>query len=296
VLTAHVPVPTNLSRAMSRVAEALRRHAPSRVRFVERPAAADVALLHVIGPDALSYRSPARATVAMQYCYKTAGGTRDEWREWWGRQGAVMSYYDLSADVPAGTPFVHAPLGVDRSVFFERRGRARAQLVTSGYVSAPGAEAIREAAEAAAMCGVPTFHLGPRLPEGMQAAPAGWRSGLGIPDDALAREYSAALWVSGLRHVEGFEMPAAEGLMCGARPVMFDRPEARAWFGEHAVFVPECSGAELVGALAEVFSRPPEPVDAAERRAAAARFDWAAIAARFWEAAIGAAVREGAAA
>lgn len=287
-IACHLPEPANMSQAMVRVARWLRAHAPACVRFVPAPEGADLAVLHVIGSDALSYESPARATAVIQYCMKTAGGTREQWAAWWRRQGMVASYYDLSADVPEGTPFVHVPLGVDARTFRPIGDARRDAVMTSGYVAGPGAEAIEEAAIAAAVAGLRTFHLGPR-PTGMGRPPARWRSAHGIPDGELALELSGCLWASGLRFVEGFELPALEGLMCGARPVMFDRPEARRWFDGHAVFVPERSGAELVGILSAVFSRPPAPVTPAERAEAARKFDWAGVAGRFWDAAVWAA-------
>ncbi|HXU02789.1 MAG TPA: hypothetical protein VN903_17610, partial [Polyangia bacterium] len=69
----------------------------------------------------------------------------------------------------------------------------------------------------------------------------------------------------------------------GARPVMFDRPDARHWLGDHAEYIPEGSHAEVVTALAHLVSRPYRPVTPAESAWATATFDWRTIIGGFWE-------------
>lgn len=272
-------VPTGLhSRAMIRVADALMKFAPEGITFVGRPVNADVQVLHVVGPDVLQSTWP-REYVVIQYCYQTAGGSLSEWQEFWSKARFVWSYYDLDV---VGTPFYHAPLGV-RNEIFKMNESIRKAVMTSGFVTGPGAEPIEDVACAAEDLGLPIIHLGPNSIEGMKYYPKNFKAYLDIPDRTLVELYNQSLWVSGMRYVEGFEMPVIEGLACGARPICFDRPDMRKWYNGHAVFVPETSGKLLQGVLKEVMQSPPQPVTHAEREGVIAQFSWPEIAHGFWQ-------------
>lgn len=272
------------SRAMHRVAAALRRHAPPNVEVVRRRAAADLQVLHAIGP---LLPAPDKPYAIIQYCLTTAEGWDErEWRHAWTEARLVWSYYDLADRMPSGARFYFAPLGVD-AVFAagpRRTGNGRdVGVVTSGYVSGAGAEAIEEVAEAARRLGLRVFHLGPKRPEGMaERMEKTWVSGEDIEDEELALWYSRARWVSGLRHGEGYELPVIEGLACGARPIVFDRPDMRRWYDGLATLVPECSGGALVEALVEVLAQGPLLVAEWEREEVVRTFDWRVIAEGFW--------------
>lgn len=275
--------PTGLhSRAMVRVAKALTAHVPPGVTVVDRREDADLVVSHVIGPDPI----PAYDEVVIQYCLDSAGLDYDRWHERWVNAKLTWSYYDLPTIVGRnGFAFYHAPLGVDAPFTKPFIDGSRAGVMTSGYVSGPKGEAIEEVAVAAHTLGIPIVHLGPEGIAGMTTK-IPMRSILGIPDGPLANQYRQVKWVSGLRHVEGFELPALEGLCCGARPIVFDRADMRQWYDGHAVFVPECSGEELIGHLVNVLLSEPSPVLADERAWAAERFDWGPIARGFWERAL----------
>lgn len=291
--------PTGLhSRAMIRVANALHHYAPTTVRIVERIEDADLVVCHVIGHDSLSAIKAFNKPYAMiQYCLDSSAREVIDWRQDWQDAKLVWSYYNIVARLenenllPDGTAmrFYHAPLGVDmaflgRILTDYRNEPKRRGILTSGYVSHAASEAIQEVVFAAWMLGIPVTHLGPAQVAGMDETPL--NSILGISDEGLAARYAESQWVSGLRHIEGFELPVIEGLCCGARPIVFDRPDMHQWYTGHAIFVPECSGSELVQHLHEVLGDEPEPVTRDERQWAAERFDWATIAQGFWERAL----------
>lgn len=272
----YVKPPSHLSKAMFRVARALKRYAPDDVEIVNDVRTCDMQVLHVIGTDALALKLD-RPYIVIQYCYHGLCAGVEDWRKFWDPAVLVWSYYDL----PAGPNFYNSPLGIDeefRKPFFSTPRRS---VISSGYVTGPGAEAINEVAIAAGMTGLPVEHLGP-LPAGMSKM-GHWTSILGIDDYGLAERYRSARWVSGLRYVEGFELPVIEGLACGARPVCFDRPDMRKWYNQHAVFVPELTGGPLIDKLVEVFNCAPEPVTRAEREVILEKFSWDNIASKFWE-------------
>lgn len=278
------PLPTGLSQAMYRVARALARHAPEGVEIVSRPEDADIQVLHVVDLGSFNHLRCDRHVI-IQYCYKSTepGADPSVWQSYWDKSEMVWSYYDLP--VASRTPFYLAPIGVDDvfwsnhhpSVQADRRG-----ILTSGYVSSPEAEAIEEVAIAADRVGIPVIHLGPDVP-----APGDWRAVSDISDGELRELYQSVAWVSGLRHVEGFELPALEGLRCGARPILFDRPDMRRWYDGRAVFVPESCNEELVEHLVEVLSQPPIRVSPRESMDVGMEFSWGTIARGFWNCAIG---------
>jgi hypothetical protein len=282
-MRAYVEAPSTLSLAMHRVARALARYAPPGITIVRDPQMADLEVLHAIDdhPKRLAHCDYA----VIQYCVYSAQDSQEGWQVLWERAKVVWSYYNLSNVMRDTTPFYLAPLGVDGEVFTGAGGGPRrARVLTSGYVSGPGAEAIEEVAEAALQTGLEVFHLGPAGIEGMKSrSESSWEAKLHISDSALSEEYGRCRWVSGLRHVEGFELPVLEGLVCGARPIVFDRKDMRLWYDDLAVFVPECSGPELIGHLAEIFSQPPRPVTLDERKKVLEKFDWARVAGDFWQ-------------
>ena len=289
--------PSHLSRAMFRVDKALEAYAPPGIEFVSRQADADFVVLPVVGyPDTLEAVQgciPRRQSYALiQYCMRTTQKPNTlDWMPLWQTADCVWSYYDLPRLVSEdqgdidGVPFYHAPLGVDEPFTFPYVSTRRTLgAVTSGYVSRFDAEAIEEVAIAARIVGSKVAHVGP-FPEGFkndESPGKHWSFHYAISDEELANLYRSSLWVSGLRHTEGFELPALEGLCCGARPILFDRPEMRQWFDGHAVFVPECHGEELVARLVEVMSQPPEPVTTEERERIMQRFSWRPIVEGFW--------------
>jgi hypothetical protein len=277
------PVPTTLSMAMHRVAWALKKYAPKGVTIVENATEADLQFIHTIGPDSIQALQ-APNYVVIQYCLFSADGDQSGWQNLWTGSQGVWSYYDLK--VPSEIPYIRTPLGIAEAFLKPFGGNTRdIGAMTSGYVSGPGAEAIEEVAIATSLAGKRCLHLGPR-PTGMGQPPLGWSAVHGVSDEVLAGIYGRTHWVSGLRHVEGFEFPVIEGLSCGARPIVFDRPEMRHWFNGHARFVTECSGTDLVRELINLFKYDPQPVGEDELEDIRGKFSWANIIPQVWEMAL----------
>ena len=262
---------------MVRVARALAQYAPPSVELLDSPSGADLVVSHVIGYGP----TPDTPEAIIQYCVNSTGEGLEWWKERWHKARLVWSYYDLEVHTPRN--FYFAPLGVDASFTQGQETPRDIGIMTSGFVSGPGAEAIEEAWSAASTVGLRALHLGPPQIEGMRVPPPRWTSVCGVTDEELAALYHRCEWVSGLRHVEGFELPVIEGLCCGARPIVFDRPDMTTWYEGHAAFVPECEGVELAEVLTEVLRHVPVPVSQQEREIVAATFNWATIARGFWE-------------
>lgn len=190
----------------------------------------------------------------------------NDWRRFWRGARTVWSYYPLREWIheDGGSAidfdFYDAPLGVDPA--FWAKGNGTRQITV--YAS----EAPRECMRAA------------------QAVDGHAFVAEGVTDEQLAAYYADSCFVSGMRRHEGFELPAAEGLLCGARPVLFDQLHYRRWYDAWGEFVPEGTPDDVVASLTDVFRRGARPVTADERTHASMLFDWERLCAGFWERAL----------
>lgn len=284
------------SQGIHRIVHALKAHAPkdAGLEFVDRIEEAEFRILHVIGWGSIPWANPVYGHhedpapgmpyAVLQYCVRTSENPDPGawWDHVWRDARVTMSYYDLarycadSIGSVIGSPFFEAPLGVDASVFrADGPIRKRFGIGTSGYVAET--EGVLECFEACARTEQEMFHLGPRLIEHPAVITA-----TGISDTTLASLWSLCLYVAGLRRVEGFELPAAEGLLCGARPLMFDAPHYRRWFGDMAEYVPEVAPEDVADAITEILRRPYRAVRPSEVQKARDTFNWPTIVGEFW--------------
>jgi len=279
-------IPSTLSKGIQRVALALERYAPEGVTIVQEPKDADLWVLHVIGHGSMEEVPQYQGKIAMvQYCLLTTEDSRPEaWLPYWQRAEAVWSYYDLiqyafdrGTPLPVDVNFYHAPLGVDSSVFQPSVPvRKRFVIGTSGYVA--DTECAGECAQAAFAAERMVFHLGPNLNLGKNAVYA-----KDLSDEDVAEFWSQCSYVAGLRRIEGFELPVLEGLACGARPICFDAPHYRQWFGEHAEYIQEGSKEDVTAQLTDIFRGLVRVVTPAERDEVVRNFNWSRLAGGFWD-------------
>jgi hypothetical protein len=273
---------------MDRVARALMRSAPRTVTIVPDEASADLVVLHVIGyPETVEAVARCRARgqryAMIQYCLmSTQEPHLWPWLNLWLGAAVVWSYYDLQTLWSVGIPnFYYAPLGVDDLFLrgFVKDGAPKYLVGCSGYVA--DAECLHEVVEAAKGLGF-VFHLGHNLKLGDHVD---WK--LDIQDVDVLVAWADCQYVTGLRRVEGFELPVYEGLACGARPIVFDRPHYRHWLEDHAIYIPEASPADVTASLRAIFTgSPPTPVSRSEKLWLEDRFNWATIGRDFWERAL----------
>lgn len=221
-----------------------------------------------------------------------------EWLPFWRRSAVVWSYYDLrrwareEGEDVSNVNCYHSPLGVDEVFHFplETTPRAvplglRRRLFHGVYggplVIAEGnnlqRDSLRQIAKAVGLAGGRLIHLGPPILDSPKVT-----SITGLDDLRLAALYGVADWVAALRTVEGFELCAAEGLSCGARPILYDREGNRHWYGGLARYIPE--GRTTTEALTSLLSGDGDPVTRQEVTEARERFNWETIAHGFWEA------------
>lgn len=287
------------SRGLQRVYDALVKFKPNDIEITRDPKQADLVIIHVIGRnDRVSklvawLRAQNKPYAMIQYCIRsTKNPDTKDWIDLWNEAELVWSYYDLpelcredgtmgwisslTNDLSYGN-FYHAPLGVDPKVFHHWGVKQRRYIVAAcsqSYLT----ESAKECVQASRAVNRQMFFLGDELSVGDDIVCAS-----NISDEKLAQYYSDCEYVSGLRRIEGFEQPALEGLMCGARPIFFDKPHYRQWFNDFALFIPEEPRDKVVESLIKIFQQDAQPVSTGERQNALKRFDWQTIIDGFWE-------------
>lgn len=265
------------ARSIQRISAALARYAPAEV--VTSRDDADLIVHIVVGVgnfesvpinELIDFTRP---YAIVQCCLmSTEQKTPDFWRPLWEHAEVVWSYLDLRAFAPSyDFNFYYAPLGVD-PVFYDRHCHRDIDLLTTGYVAET--ECVYAAAEAVARIGGKHMHVGPNFNLGPHSSHM-----LDVSDEQMAYLYSCSRYVAGLRRDEGFELPAAEGLACGARPIMLDAPHYRQWFDGFAEFVPEDTDAVVSRAIETVLRCESDNVPSQ-------LFNWQHIVEGFWQLAL----------
>lgn len=295
--------PPQPSLGLERIRTALTRYAPDDIEIVDDvdDEEADLFVFYAIGRrDSLERQTreilrAGKRYAVIQVCLRSTMRPYVRHWEWlWADAECVWSYYDLEqavrddyegynpgSDFQVGqfrehVNFYHAPLGADSEVFkVDGQEEERTfTIATSGESRL--SESVRECWLAAEAVDGNVVHLGPLKRDGVLSVNS-------ISDAAWADRLVQCQFVSGLRRKEGFELPAVEGLLCGARPIVFNTPDFHWNYGDHAEYIEEGTRQEVVDQLVELFKRGARPVTAEERAAAVERFNWETIIKGFYE-------------
>jgi hypothetical protein len=278
--------------AINRVRDALKKYAPEDIEFIEDHAEFNVDLL-VMMVNGRCGRTKRRLAMAKKFnadiavmqiaLITTRNPDVRDWLPVWDEAALIWSYYDLpqiALEQGVEPTFAHkcyrAPLGADAEVF-KPSGAEKEYLaitVTKGYLT----ESTREVLRAARRAGGEVAYVGP--PTGI-----GWVHEFhNITDEELADLYSKSHYVCALRRNEGQDLPAAEGLLCGARPVVFNRPDQADWYGEFSIVLDEIDKNQIEADLVKVFQSEYEPVTPKEIARGRYVFSWRRFAGGFWDA------------
>lgn len=291
--------PDQYSRGIVRVADALMQYAPRDVELVQDPYDADFEIIHVVGRHDGNARRiqllkrKKKPFAMIQYVLRSAirPDTRD-WLEMWRDAKVVWSYYDLPAlcredgiedycaEGDEGTElfnFYYAPLGVDSTVFKQTQYQEK-RFIIGACAQHALAEGARECAIAAKKVKRPMFFLGHELRRGPDII-----CKQNLSDEEVANYWSQCKYVSGLRRIEGFELPVIEAALCGARPIVFDRPHYRKWFNEFAIFIPEGPREVVLEELTKIFSGFYGEINENDKMLIRDRFNWEPIVTNFWK-------------
>jgi hypothetical protein len=248
--------------AISRIVTNLNLYLPKDITIVYDPDDADFTVLIIVGRRdhaVIKARKVKNYAVAQLSLKSTRNPDPEDWMELWSGAKVVWSYYDLNGKFN----FYHTPLGADSRIFHPLNLEHKYAIgVTGGYTRT---ECIFECNEAARKLGRSIARI------------------KDATDEELNFMYNQCDYVSGLRRKEGFEMPAAEALLCGIRPIMFDTPNYRQWFDGFAEFIPEEDMESVCMSLVKLFQEEPRKVTKEEMMDAKTGFDWKYIISGFWE-------------
>ena len=282
--------PPNNDRGLHRIGDALKKYKTDNIEIVNNELEADLVVLYAYGrhdtllahTDAL--KSTKRAYALIQTSLRsTKYPSTIDWFELWKNAKVVWSTYDLfSLCDEDGTPYpsnniYYAPFGTDFTLNSENKQETDFVIAASsqGYL----VESARECILASRNVGKKVFYLGKELNRGVDVV-----CKTGIPDWELTNWYSRCDYVSGLRRTEGFEFPVLEGALCGARPILFDKPHYRYWFNPFGLFIPEEPREQVIESLTKIFSAPAAPrVSETEKKLIKAVFDWKSLVGDFYK-------------
>jgi len=277
----------------TKITKALSDYAPEGIEFVNSTKKADLAILHINGRFnqfsryAEKLKNAGKKYIVAQYCLRsTRYPHTNKWMDLWANAEMVWSYYPLNDYIKEeGGNFVipnfyQSPLGAEEKLF-SNQGNENKQFVimTSGWDTSRGdAESIYEIMKAASLTGNKVFHLGKTHYDFSNVTAES-----GITDLELASRIRSCKYVAALRRTEAFEIPAVEGLFCGVRPILFDRPHYRLWYDKCGIFIKESAPEKVVKDLVKIFqSDAPKPLTQDERNEAVEMFNWKRIVTEFW--------------
>ncbi|KKQ98309.1 MAG: hypothetical protein UT24_C0007G0071 [Candidatus Woesebacteria bacterium GW2011_GWB1_39_12] len=276
--------------AISRITNALKKYLSLEHTLTENPEGADFVVVCDYGRrrKTLWYtqkliEQKKRYAIIQLSVRSTPNPNTLDWLPIWEKAELTWSYYNLPelCREDGNTPnfkFYWAPLGVDAEIFKETKAERRFIIAGTGTGKRWNRECKNEILEAARSVKKTVFQLG----TGESSKEVFYSNGMN--DTTLAQYYSQCQFVSGLRRIEGFELPVLEGLLCGARPICFDKPHYRKWFNEFAEYIPEDK--KKVENLIKLFQKGARPVSKSEKDYVKKNFDWEKICRGFWKLAL----------
>lgn len=278
----HIP---QVDRGLQRISDAIVQHSPE-VTFVDRAEEADTVIVFVIGRRKQNeelvrkLKEQGKKVAIIQISLRsTKEPSTKSWIKLWKSVDLVWSTYDLRyACYEDGTnawfEFYYAPFGSDPKVFYKSAEVRRDTTVTTcshSYLT----ESVKECHLAVEATGGLIEHLGSDTGRGITFHD-------GITDEQIRALFNRSKYVSGLRRVEGFELPAVEGLLCGSRPLLFDYPDYRQWYGDLAEYLPDVPREKLIEELVKLFQGEYREVTEEEIKTAQHIFDWNKVIEGFW--------------
>jgi glycosyltransferase involved in cell wall biosynthesis len=281
-------LPTSLGRAMYRLNKNIKKYAPPHVVFVDNPKSADIQILDVIGKGSLEFLQCKRY-VFYQHCYLSSDDASIEnWSPLFRDAVMVATYMDLPRvmgyrDGEHNFNFYRTAYGADPEAFYKTSDAKVFTAITIGYVAST--ESIGEVYDAVKAAGGKQIHVGKNLGLGYNC-----KTVEGISDSELTKLYNQSLYVSGLRKMEGFEIPIIEGLLCGSRGICYNKDHYSHWFEDLVEYIEEDNYAEIGlysdktrEQLVELFTKPYREVTDSEIEHVKEKFSWETITKAFWK-------------
>lgn len=270
----------------TRLIKALTEYTPN-IEIVEDMAKSDIIIINVNGrrdkvlKATKKILSQGKSYAIIQHCLRsTKNKNTSDWLDIWKNAKVVWSAYNLRNKLKEDGNdldfnFYHAPFGVDDRIFYPLNMEKKYLACTTG-VSYLG-ESVREVILAAQQVGGKVAHLGTA-----DIKEDGVDCFTNITDKEVNELYNQCHFVSGLRRIEGFEFPAAEGLLTGATPILYDAEHYTDWYHGVGEFIPETGREQIVTDLVELFKKERKEVNKEYILEGKKRFNWEKIVTNFW--------------
>jgi len=220
------------SRALHNNNKYIKQFAPDNIEFVESVDNADYKIVHIIGENELNLCYPFEKTIPFFYCFLTGSLYPTMfWRDVVKNVPLVLSYYPLNEWFEEKFNFYRTPLGVDVNIFKRdyRRQKENAVLST-GYVSET--ERIEAFYKAFSMLGYKVFHVGKDFSFGKNFVYFE-----NVNTEVIVDLYNRSKYVNAIRVVEGYEIGAIEGGLCGARPICLNNNIYSYWYEDFPIYI-----------------------------------------------------------
>jgi len=277
-------LPSSMGKAMYRINENLRKYAPSWVEFTKDKDNADFQILDIIGTGSFEYLYKDRYAL-LQHCFLTSeSSSKDVWLPIFGKASLVATYMDLPRLLGDNSfNFYRMPWGADPEVFHKTQVNKFYSVLTTGHVSET--ESVNELYDSLRKTNGSIIHVGHNYKLGDR-----FHHKENISDASLTDLYNKSYYVSGLRKIEGFELPVVEGLLCGARGICYNSDHYSYWYKDFVEYIQEDDYSKIGSyssfterQLEELFSRPYRKVTDDEIERAKNIFSWEKIFTAYWK-------------
>jgi len=262
--------------AFKRISNAFHQHAPEWVEWVPTWEQADVNLVHVVGGGEVPILQLPKPKIIIQHCYFTASPNELDYPKYWEEALLTCSFHKLPNYTDKKFNYHGMPWGADNEIFSIINTQAREfKIGTTGHIAeTEGIDKVYEAIQQ--IPGAAMWHTG----QNFGWDPNKYRFYNYMPDQYFYQLLNHTQYISAMRFIEGFELMAIEGLMCGARPIV-TQDDTYDWYRKHAYTVDTTK--DIVPQLISILENPPRPITAEEYEEIVNTFSWKTIMNNFYE-------------
>lgn len=256
-------------------------YAPVNYEFVTDPSLADFQILDITRISDKYYLRNDKYVLFFHTFGEWVEEDPTEFYDLFNNAMFVYSHIDLASIYPTinKNKFMRGPWGCQPDLWFKKEHlkNDEYQILCTGEIAST--EGIRECIAACDGLGSKLLHIG----HNFNYQNNSYVNKSNLSANEMNEAYNKSRWVSALRRIEGFEKPAIEGLLCGARPICFDTPLYRYWYEDLARYVKEGTEQETCQDILKVMQEEYAPITSEEINRAIKKFAWFYVARNFWE-------------
>jgi len=256
-------------------------YAPKEIDFVNDASKADYQILDITRLSDINYLRCDNYVIFFHCFGEWSEENPSDYKELFSKAKLVYSHLDLAPMFPYidSSKFMRGPWGCQPDIWFNIANypNEEFEILCTGEIAKT--EGIEECIAATDFLNKKMMHVG----NNMKYRNKSYNNKSRIEQQKLRELYNHSKWVSALRRIEGFEKPAIEGLLCGARPICFDTPLYRYWYGDLARYVVESDPNTTTKAIINVMSNEYSPITTKETKEAIRKFAWFYVAKNFWQ-------------